>query len=388
MQQLNDLRVKNQNYEKLMHDLDQKIRIQQVGHEQTALSIEMVSRRNMSWVNSVGGQAPLNPESESKPKKKGKKDVAEDPMKSVPISVNSVAFNQNEQRENQFITVDDSAQMRLWDAKRGVMIAEEPRFSNGLLATCAIEPSEGRIVACGGIDGKVHLFQVNKETRKNDHTIKMIQKQAEFNGHQSQITCSGFLSNNYLITGSDDSDLMLWDFEKAGRYLVKYSDHTLEVQSLDVFNRDGNIIASGANDAAVRIWDIRMKQPCLRVFDKNQCGISAVRFMPDNVNTLAIGKDDSSINLIDLRTLGRLGKYKEKNIIVGISSLQFSKSGRLLFSCSSASNRIVIWDILAQDKAGEMGPELFQDGVKSISLSRDGTTLVSGGKGGTVALWT
>ena len=112
---------------------------------------------------------------------------------------------------------------------------------------------------------------------------------------------------------------MLWDFEKTGRYLVKYTDHTYEVQCLDVFNRDGNIIASGANDAAVRIWDIRMKQPCLRVFDKNQCGISTIRFMPDNVNTLAVGRDDSSIIMIDLRTLGKIGKYKEKTSIDSVS---------------------------------------------------------------------
>lgn len=56
--------------------------------------------------------------------------------------------------------------------------------------------------------------------------------------------------------------------------------------------------------------------------------------MPDNVNTLAIGRDDSSINLLDLRTLGKIGKYKEKMNIDSISCLEFSKSGRILFSCS------------------------------------------------------
>lgn len=74
--------------------------------------------------------------------------------------------------------------------------------------------------------------------------------------------------------------------------------------------------------------------------------------MPDNVNSIAIGRDDSSINLIDLRTLGRIGKYKEKNNIDGISCMQFSKSGRFLFSCSSNTSRIVIWDILHEEKAG------------------------------------
>lgn len=167
----------------------------------------------------------------------------------------------------------------------------------------------------------MYCYSINSDAlkKKRDNTLKLIQPVCELSGHQSQVTCSGFLSSNYLMTGSDDSTLLLWDFEKPGRYLVKYSDHTYEVQCLDVFNRDGNIIASGANDAAVRVWDIRMKQPCLRVFDKNQCGISAVRFFPENVNTLAVGRDDGSIILIDLRTLGKIGKYKEHNNIDSIS---------------------------------------------------------------------
>jgi hypothetical protein len=37
------------------------------------------------------------------------------------------------------------------------------------------------------------------------------------------------MSNNYLVSGSDDALIMLWDFEKTGWYLVKYSDHLNEV---------------------------------------------------------------------------------------------------------------------------------------------------------------
>jgi WD40 repeat protein len=84
-----------------------------------------------------------------------------------------------------------------------------------------------------------------------------------------------------MITGSDDSDLLLWDFEHHSKYLVKYSDHTFEVQSLDVFQHDSNVFASGASDASVRIWDIRMKHPCLRIFDKNSAGVQAVKFSPN-----------------------------------------------------------------------------------------------------------
>ena len=283
-------------------------------------------------------------------------------------------------RENFFVSVDDGATLKVWDSNKVALIAEEPRFSNGSMQTCAIEPTEGRLVACGGLDGKVHIYEVNDQSKKEDKTIKMIQKKHEFNGHQSLITCSGFLSQNYMVTGSDDSDLMLWDFEHTGRYLVKYSDHTFEVSSLDVFSRDGNIFASGSSDAQVRIWDIRMKQSCLRIFDKNSAGIGAVKFMPANVHTLAIGLDDASINIVDLRTLGEIGSYKEKTSVDGISCLEFSKSGRLLFSCAKDSSRINCWDTICETRAGLFGADFLQDGVKHISLSRDGSRIVSAGK--------
>ena len=109
--------------------------------------------------------------------------------------------------------------------------------------------------------------------------------------------------------------------------------------------------------------------------------------MPDNINSIAIGRDDSSIGLVDLRTLAKVGSYKEKSNISGISCLQFSKSGRLLFSCSKEQNKICIWDVLNEEKTGEFGSDVHQDGVKSIALARNGLTLVSGGKGGTVAIW-
>ena len=201
------------------------------------------------------------------------------------------------------------------------------------------------------------------------------------------VTCSGFLSKNHVVSGSDDSVILLWDFEKPGRYLVKYPDHSAEVNCLDVFNRDGNIFVTGANDATVRVWDIRMRTPAIRIFDKNDCGITSIKFMPDNVNTMAMGSDDSQIKLIDLRTLGQLAVYKDENNLAAISSLEFSRSARLLFSSCQTTNQIVCWDILNECKAGEFGPDTHKDGIKTICLARDGATLISGGKKGKIAIW-
>ena len=159
-------------------------------------------------------------------------------------------------------------------------MCEEPRVTNGLLMTCSIESREGKLIACGGIDTKLHIFSINPSGKKKEK-LTLIEKVKELTGHDGLITCCGFMSNQYLVSGSNDSSLMLWDLEKPGRFLVKYGDHQNEVLACDVYQLDGNVFASGSNDATTRIWDIRMKSPCIRIFEKNKCGVSAVKFMTD-----------------------------------------------------------------------------------------------------------
>ena len=100
--------------------------------------------------------------------------------------------------------------------------------------TCSIEGKEGKLIACGGIDTKVQIFSINPSGKKKEK-LTLIEKVKELTGHDGLITCCGFMSNQYLVCGSNDSSLMLWDLEKPGRFLVKYGDHQNEVLALDVF---------------------------------------------------------------------------------------------------------------------------------------------------------
>ena len=46
------------------------------------------------------------------------------------------------------------------------------------------------------------------------------------------------------------------------------------------------------------------------------------------------------------------------------------------------------WDTICESCSGVIGgSDLIVDGVKSISLSRGGTSLVSAGREGTIAVW-
>ncbi len=81
----------------------------------------------------------------------------------------------------------------MWDAKKGTQIVEEPKVTNGLLMTCAFENREGKLLACGGIDTKLHIFSVNPSGKKKEK-LNLIEKVMEFTGHYGLITCCGFLS--------------------------------------------------------------------------------------------------------------------------------------------------------------------------------------------------
>lgn len=79
-----------------------------------------------------------------------------------------------------------------------------------------------------------------------------------------------------------------------------------------------------------------------------------LQFFP-NGNAFATGSDDATCRLFDLRADQELMIYSHDNIICGITSVAFSKSGRLLlagyddFNCN-------VWDTLKADRAGEAPP--------------------------------
>lgn len=81
----------------------------------------------------------------------------------------------------------------------------------------------------------------------------------------------------------------------------------------------------------------------------------SLQFFP-NGNAFATGSDDATCRLFDLRADQELMVYSHDNIICGITSVAFSKSGRLLlagyddFNCN-------VWDSLKADRAGDTGAQ-------------------------------
>ena len=77
----------------------------------------------------------------------------------------------------------------------------------------------------------------------------------------------------------------------------------------------------------------------------------AFQFFP-NGYAFATGSDDATVRLFDIRADQELAMYSHDNIICGVTSVAFSKSGRLLlagyddFNCN-------VWDSIRAERAGK-----------------------------------
>lgn len=75
-----------------------------------------------------------------------------------------------------------------------------------------------------------------------------------------------------------------------------------------------------------------------------------MQFFPNGF-AFATGSDDATCRLFDIRADQELAMYSHDNIICGITSVAFSKSGRLLlagyddFNCN-------VWDSMKSERAG------------------------------------
>jgi WD40 repeat protein len=78
-------------------------------------------------------------------------------------------------------------------------------------------------VISGGVSTKLRLFQMNRKVTSKERASFMMLKK-EFTGHQGVVTCSGFMSEEYLLSGGNDSTIFLWNYDNT-RPLSRFDEH-------------------------------------------------------------------------------------------------------------------------------------------------------------------
>lgn len=233
--------------------------------------------------------------------------------------------------------------------------------------TCAYSPS-GNFVACGGLDDLCSVYRVNLNADVGDKEPPVV----ELAQHEGYLSCCRFLADNRILTSSGDSTCLLWDVE-SGNHISTFSGHSGDVMGISV-SPDKNIFVSCSVDSTAKIWDFRDAKKAVKTFYGHDSDINAVDFFPGG-NAFATASDDSSCRLFDLRSQRQLSTYQSDHILCGITSVKFSKSGRVLFAGYDDS-KVQVWDTVLSEQAQTIS--VHEDRVTCLDVSSDGQALCTG----------
>ena len=146
------------------------------------------------------------------------------------------------------------------------------------------------------------------------------------------------------------------------------------------FSRDGHWMASGGQDKSLMLWDLRSPQWIGRRLAEARAAVRCVAFAPDG-KTVAAGDEGSHVIFASVQDGGvsRLPRHRGK-----VRSIAYRLDGAQLASADDAG-LILIWDADRRKVSLTIDTNVEAAGrneIRSVSFSRDGRHLVSGGKGG------
>jgi len=269
------------------------------------------------------------------------------------------------------VSASQDGKLIVWDSYSTNKVYAIPLRSSWVM-TCAYAPS-GSFVACGGLDNICSIYSL--KSREGNVRVSR-----ELPGHTGYLSCCRFLDDNRIVTSSGDMTCALWDIE-TGQQTTAYNGHTGDVMSLSL-SPDNRTFVSGACDASAKLWDIR-DGTCKQTFPGHESDINAVTFFP-NGYAFATGSDDATVRLFDIRADQELAMYSHDNIICGVTSVAFSKSGRLLlagyddFNCN-------VWDSIRSERAGVLAGH--DNRVSCLGVTEDGMAVCTGSWDSFLKIW-
>lgn len=186
------------------------------------------------------------------------------------------------------------------------------------------------------------------------------------------------LKEGYLLSGSHDSKICLWDIcatpqDKLLKAKDTYAVHEDVVEDVSWHFMNENLFGSVGDDRRLMIWDLRSStsdKPLQSVI-AHQNEVNSICFSPFNEWILATASSDKTVNLFDLRklstTLHTFSSHTEEVYQVAWSP----KHETVLASCA-ADRRVMVWDL---NRIGdEQTSEDAEDGPPELLFCHGGHT--------------
>ncbi|KAG5178676.1 WD40-repeat-containing domain protein [Tribonema minus] len=273
------------------------------------------------------------------------------------------------------VSASQDGKLIIWNGFTTNKVQAIPLRSSWVM-TCAYEPTQGNFVACGGLDNLCSIYQLGQP--------QVMRATRELAAHDGYLSCCRFVDQDSILTSSGDSTCIFWDVE-MGVAKQHFTDHMGDVMSVSILPHvDKNVFVSGSCDSFAKVWDIR-EGKCVQTFQGHESDINSVMFFPDG-KSFGTGSDDSSCRLFDMRCYGEVNYFGNDKILCGITSVAFSRSGRLLFAGYDDYN-CYVWDVTSNTGMPAYQLAGHENRVSCLGVNPKGEALCTGSWDTLLKIW-
>jgi len=184
-------------------------------------------------------------------------------------------------------TPSDESVLNVAGQPQSIVKSRRPRVS---IDSIAFSP-DGRLVAGGDSEGKIHLWNMNTGQQAREHL-----QATEYDRYVFQIA---FSSSGLHIASRGEGDVgRIWDITK-GEPIFSLVGHTNRISCI-AYLPGGKFIATSSADLSVRLWDADNGGP-VAVLRGHTSYMRSIACMSSN-QSIVTGSDDSTIRVWDVKT--------------------------------------------------------------------------------------
>jgi len=228
------------------------------------------------------------------------------------------------------------------------------------------------VLAVGLSTGNTMLWNVQEE--KKLRTLK---------GHTDRVSSLSW-NEHILSSGGRSGEVCHSDVRTRDHLVAKVRGHQREVCGL-AWSPDGKTLASGSNDNLVKLWTMNQPNTPKATLSDHKAAVKALAWCPWQNNLLASGAGtaDRAIKIWNCNTQSLVKSVDTKS---QVCSVVWSANCHEIASAHGfPSNGVTVWKYPEMTRLADLNGHT--DRVLALSLSHDGTTLVSAGADETLQLW-
>lgn len=256
---------------------------------------------------------------------------------------------------------------RIRDIENGKEVIRLEGMGDSIPA-CAFSPDGKWIVAGSNLGVQLWNAQTGREIKRFRNESK-----------SSAVFGVAFSPDSRVVAfGGRDQIVRLWNIE-TGTMFRELTGHTNRICAV-CFSPDGRILATASGDRTVRLWDVETGAEIKRL-EGHADDVYAVAFSPDG-QRIASGSSDLTARVWDARTGAELNRLEGYSALV--SAIAFSPDGKLI-ATNGQDNQCSIWDSESGLEVCRLAGH--EKTVKAVSFSADGKWLATTGYDGNLRIW-